>query len=117
MEIRENDYSVVYDQASKTIKFEGNIRLQGVSEYEPIKKMLFDIGETLTAGDTLVMDFQGLKFLNSAGITTLSMFVIAMRKKATAKLSVVGSKAVAWQEKSLTNFNKIWSDISVSFNE
>lgn len=117
MEIKENDYSVIYDGTAKTVKFEGNIRLQGVSEYEPIKQMLAEIGETLAAGDTLVMDFQGLKFLNSAGITTLSMFVIAMRKKDGAKLSVVGSKAIAWQEKSLTNFNKIWSDISVSFKD
>ncbi|MBV6492850.1 MAG: hypothetical protein LDLANPLL_00855 [Turneriella sp.] len=117
MDIRENDYSVVYEEGAKTIKFQGNIRLQGVSEYEPIKNLLAACAEPLTASDTLTLDFQGLKFLNSAGITTLSMFVIAMRKKNTTKLAVVGSKAVAWQEKSLNNLNKIWSDIQVSFHE
>ncbi|HRP69483.1 MAG TPA: hypothetical protein PLY93_08130 [Turneriella sp.] len=117
MDIRENDYSVVYEEGAKTVKFQGNIRLQGVSEYEPIKSLLGACAEQLTGSDTLTLDFQGLKFLNSAGITTLSMFVIAMRKKNTTKLAVVGSKVVAWQEKSLNNLNKIWSDIQVSFHE
>ncbi|MCB1147599.1 MAG: hypothetical protein KDK41_10075 [Leptospiraceae bacterium] len=117
MEIKDNDYSVVYDEGSKTVKFSGNIRLQGVSEYEPIKKLLADVGDKLVAGDTLKMDYKDLKFLNSAGITTLSMFVINMRKKNTAQISVIGSKTVAWQEKSLTNFSKIWSDIQVAFED
>lgn len=117
MELKDNDYSVAYNAEEKTVYFGGVIRLQGVTAYEPMKDLLFKTGDSVAAEDTLTLDFQGLKFLNSAGITTLSMFIINMRKKNKARINVVGSKAVAWQEKSLTNLNKIWDSVAVSFKD
>ena len=62
-------------------------------------------------GEPLVLDFKELKFLNSSGITALSLFVVGARKAGTPRLKLVGSKATAWQQKSLANFQMLWKEM------
>lgn len=37
MEIKVLDYNIQYDEATKTVKFRGSIRLQNLPAYEPLK--------------------------------------------------------------------------------
>lgn len=117
MQINENDYKVSFSETDKKVTFSGTIRLQGMGEYEGIKNLLHESGEKCAPGDKLVLDFAELKFLNSSGITTISMFIINMRKKAGATIKVVGSKAMPWQEKSLHNLNKLWDKVEVEIKD
>lgn len=105
MEIKTDNYTVRYDEASATVTCEGSFRLGGVDEYAPITGVL-----TTAAGkgpSTLTLDLRGLRFLNSSGINALSKFVIGVRQKGSIALVVRGSKAVPWQGKSLINFQRL----------
>ena len=106
------DSSLDFDPASNTLVIQGSMRLANLTEYEPVKDYLFKSSEK-TSGNTLSIDMKQLKFLNSSGITTLSMFVIAMKKRNTKMLKIIGSKEVSWQEKSLVNFNKLWNKVAI----
>jgi len=39
--------------------------------------------------------------------------VINSRNSNKLKLEVLGSRSISWQEKSLINLNKLWSDVNV----
>ena len=54
-----------------------------------------------------------LRFLNSSGINTISRFVITARKEDRAHLRIVGSQEVYWQQKSLSNLQKLWPDVQI----
>ncbi|EOQ96462.1 hypothetical protein LEP1GSC195_3724 [Leptospira wolbachii serovar Codice str. CDC] len=110
MEIKDLDYNIQYDEATKTVKFTGSIRLQNLPAYEPIKLFLRDVAK-LCQGTLLTMDFRDLQFVNSSGITTLSMFIIDSRKSAAYQIKIQGSLNVSWQSKSLSNFKKLWDQV------
>lgn len=110
MEIKDIDYNIQYDEATKTVKFNGSIRLQNLPAYEPLKLFLRDAAK-MCQGSLLTLDFRDLQFVNSSGITTLSMFIIDSRKSATCQIKIQGSLNVSWQSKSLSNFKKLWDQV------
>ncbi|MBN1532070.1 MAG: hypothetical protein JXA20_05355 [Spirochaetes bacterium] len=111
MNITNDDFSIVFDEAQRSIVFKGSLRLLNVKEYEPVKSLLSAAHDKSTG--QLTLDFRDLKFLNSSGITTISTFVINSRNSNKLKLEVLGSKSISWQEKSLINLNKLWSEVNV----
>ncbi len=110
MEIKDLDYHIQFDETTRTVKFVGSIRLQNLPAYEPIKNFLRDVAK-LCQGVSLTMDFKELQFVNSSGITTLSMFIIDSRKSASYQIKILGSLNVSWQSKSLSNFKKLWDQV------
>lgn len=105
MEITSPDYRVWYDETRGVIALEGNFRLNGPL-YDPISKMLETILEQKPAA--LKLDLTELKFLNSSGINVLAKFTILVRNTGSLALSVVGSRKIPWQEKSLPNLKKLY---------
>ncbi|MGC9526505.1 MAG: slr1659 superfamily regulator [Limnospira sp.] len=103
-EIKGEDYIVRYDPQTMTVTFDGELSLGSSAEYEPIKKLL----EAVVASEpeTMTLDVKKVSFLNSAGISMLSKFVIALRKHEGTQLIVVGTEAMPWQVKSLKNLKK-----------
>ncbi|NET73842.1 MAG: hypothetical protein F6K62_23770 [Sphaerospermopsis sp. SIO1G2] len=105
-------YSVEYNSGTKQVAFRGTMRLKTSADYAPINTLLEkaydDAGE-----DKLVLDFRQLQFLNSSGINTVSRFVITSRKKNAASLAVIGSKDIYWQQKSLTNLQRLWKSVEI----
>ena len=114
MNITTEDYQAIFDPANFVVTIKGSLRLAGVSAYEPLKNLIIE-AEQQAAGK-LTWDLSGLKFLNSSGITTLSMHLFAMKKQAKVQLKVIGSKDIPWQEKSLRNLKKIWNEIEIIIN-
>ena len=113
MEIKDQDYSVIFSKANATISFTGSIRLQNLPAYETIKTLLRDAYSEV-GGSLLALDMKDLNFVNSSGITTLSMFIIDSRKKeGGAKIKVIGNNTVSWQIKSLANFQKLWDSVQI----
>lgn len=101
--IEGENYALEWDPATRTAALKGILRLNGLAEYAPIAKFLSD---AVPAG-SMTLNLQGLNFLNSSGIAMLSKFIIEIRNRKTVDLSVVGSKDVAWQGKSLANLSKL----------
>lgn len=102
-------YSVEWDGPSRTAALKGILRLNGLEEYGPIARFL----SAAVPEGPMVLDLRSLEFLNSSGIAMLSKFVIEIRNRKTVELSVVGSKEVSWQSKSLTNLCKLMPSLKM----
>ena len=109
-EVRETEGVVRFSPEHATVYFSGALRLANVKAYDNVAKLLHDAA-AVVGGEPLVLDFTELKFLNSSGITALSLFVVGARKAGTPRLKLVGSKATAWQQKSLANFQMLWKEM------
>ncbi|MGB7708020.1 MAG: STAS domain-containing protein [Microcoleus sp.] len=104
-EIKGQDYIIQYDRESVTVSFQGELSLGGPADYAPIVQLLDEVANPEPS--TITLNLKKLEFLNSSGISMLSKFVIAVRKKKTIQLLVVGSNDVPWQQKSLKNLEKL----------
>ncbi len=113
--IRGEEFAVEYQRDGRVLSFRGTIRLQTSEDYAPIVGIM-QRAEAECAADaaTLVMDFRQLEFLNSSGINAISKFVIAARKDNRIGLAVRGNREVYWQQKSLSNLQKLWAKVSIS---
>lgn len=103
------NHKVAYDPQAGTLRLRGIMRLNGMTEYAPIAELL---SRSLAENDAVTVDLTELEFLNSSGIAVLSKFVIEARNSNTA-LSIRGSKAIAWQGKSLTNLQRLMPSLTM----
>jgi len=111
MELKGEDYLVTYNEARNSIEFFGTIRLRDSSDYASIDNLL-NSAHRKSSGP-LVLDFRNLQFLNSAGINTISKFVISARRTGSIMLKVLGNSAITWQQKSLKNLQKLWPLVQI----
>jgi hypothetical protein len=114
MEIKTEDYSVVYNTSATAVVCQGSLRLNGMEEYSSILQLLYDVVEQEPA--ELTLNLKDLKFLNSSGISMLSKFVIEVRKKRNIQMSVIGSKEIPWQTKSLRNLQRLMPSLKLELN-
>lgn len=111
MEIKTENYSVVYDDAAQSIIFQGSLRLNGTDEYAPISNLLNDVVEQ--EPDKIWLNLKELDFLNSSGISLLSKFVINVRKRKNIQMVVMGAKGIPWQGKSLKNLQRLMPTLTL----
>lgn len=104
-------YSLDWDPETRTAALKGILRLNGLEEYAPISRFLLDA----VPQGSMTLDLRGLEFLNSSGIATLSKFVIEIRNRKTVDLTVLGSRDIAWQGKSLVNLSKLMPSLHMEF--
>lgn len=112
MEIKTEDYSIWYDPNSATVYFQGLLRLDGMEKYQPIMDVLLNVTDQLPA---LTIDLRELEFLNSSGISMLSMFVVKVRDRGDVHLTFNGSDKVLWQTKSLKNLQRLMPSLTLKF--
>jgi anti-anti-sigma factor len=115
MEIRNADYSVVYDEATATVTCTGSFRLNGTDEYAPIVQVLNTALDKQP--ETITLNLQDLQFLNSSGINVLSKFVISVRQKGKTQMIVKGSKRIPWQSKSLINLQRLMPTLKLELDD
>lgn len=113
MELVEEDFSAVFSEASHTICFKGAMRLSSMRAYDVVKDFLHRAAAKVPPAGRMVIDVTALQFLNSSGITTLSIFVLAMRDAKKCRLAIRGDRRVAWQYKSLGNFKRLWNEVDL----
>ena len=111
MEIRTENYSIIYDETSHNIIFDGSLRLNGGSEYASISELLDFV--VRQEPEKIVLDLKKLNFLNSSGIGILSQFVINVRKRKNIQLVVIGAKQNPWQGKSLKNLQRLMPSLKL----
>jgi hypothetical protein len=113
MEITTEKYRVQYDATAKTVICQGALRLAGMEEYAPIVQLLDQV--IADHPSTLMLDLRSLEFLNSSGINVLSKFVLKVRGQKDMQLVVQGSNAIPWQEKSLTNLQRLMPQLQLTW--
>ncbi len=113
MEIRGESYYVTGDLPSAAITFHGALRLRDMSEYAPIVQLMGEVSDA--AMETVTLDLQDLRFLNSSGINMLFRFVIQMRDQDTHQVLVRGSAESPWQTKSLENLQRLMPALQLEF--
>jgi hypothetical protein len=111
--LNDEDYMIQHDPGAHAVTFSGSIRLQTMDDYAPIKEMLNNALQAVGSDATLLLDFRNLRFLNSSGINTISRFVIDARKQDKAILKVLGNQDIYWQQKSLTNLQRLWPKVLI----
>ncbi|MGK7882380.1 MAG: hypothetical protein AB4060_20105 [Crocosphaera sp.] len=113
MEIKTDDYFVIYNPETITVSFGGSLRLGGSEEYAPIVELLDEA--VASEPEIITLDLIALEFLNSSGISMLSKFVISVRKKKNISITVKGSDDVPWQGKSLKNLQRLMPSLKLEF--
>ncbi|PPT06549.1 hypothetical protein CKA32_003551 [Geitlerinema sp. FC II] len=113
MEIKTDDYHIWYEPDTNAVYCQGSLRLSGMAEYAPIAELLDEVVDREPS--QIVLDLQGLEFLNSSGISMLSKFVIKVRHKKTIHTIVRGSKAIPWQGKSLKNLQRLMPSLTLEW--
>jgi hypothetical protein len=111
MEIKGENYKVLYDTSSASVNFHGSLRLNGMEEYSPILQMLTDAVDSNPP--RLTVNLMHLEFLNSSGITMLSKFVIGMRSNQGVHMMILGSNAIPWQSKLLKNLQRLMPNLNL----
>ena len=105
MEIKTEDYKILYDETSHNIIFDGSLRLNGSVEYASISELLSSVARK--EPEKIVLDLRELNFLNSSGIGILSKFVVEVRNRKNIQMVVMGAKKNPWQNKSLKNLQRL----------
>ncbi|AFY72519.1 hypothetical protein Syn7502_00355 [Synechococcus sp. PCC 7502] len=112
MEIKTSDYRVWYDPENSTVFCSGYLRLDGAEEYQPIMDLLIN---AINDQPAITVNLRELEFLNSSGISMLSMFVIKVRQNGKIQLIFEGSSKILWQTKSLKNLQRLMPSIKLDF--
>ncbi|AIE74342.1 MULTISPECIES: hypothetical protein [unclassified Synechocystis] len=112
MEITTEDYRIYFEEENNTLYFRGFLRLEGMKEYQPLMNTMLAI---LDNCNELTINLEGLEFLNSSGISMLSMFVMKVRGKEGTTLAFKGSKNILWQTKSLRNLQRLMPSLTLEF--
>lgn len=112
MDIKTDEYSVIHDPETSTVVIQGFLRLDGMEEYQPIMDLLLG---AIEGASTLALDLTDLEFLNSSGISTLSMFVVKVRERKDVHLVLKGSERVLWQTRSLKNLQRLMPSLTLEY--
>src|SRR5680860_25795 len=105
------DAIIIYNESESVMVFEGSMRLANMKEYDVVSEFLKE--STDTSDEHLTLDLKSLEFLNSSGITTLSLFVLNCKKAGNPQITVLGNNSLSWQQKSISNFKKLWNDVEI----
>ncbi len=105
LEVKGENFHIVYDNNSKAVNFTGRIRLRGLEEYT----VVFDLFDKVLNRnkDLITLDLQNLDLINSSGIDMLSKFIITSRKKKTVQVNIIGSSSKTWQTRLLKNLQRL----------
>ncbi len=112
MHIKTDDYTIRYEPESATAFFQGLLRLDGMEAYQPVMDILLN---AIESASSFTINLRDLEFLNSSGISMLSMFVVKARDKGTVNLVFQGSEKILWQTKSLKNLQRLMPSLKLEF--
>jgi hypothetical protein len=110
MTIETDAYTVTAIKEDSAVKMKGTLRLQGREQYRPIFDLLMEAASWREG--TLTIDMRELIFLNSSGISAVSLFIIEMRK-IDKPITIIGSNSITWQSKSLMNFQRLYEQVEI----
>lgn len=113
MKLTENDYSLDYNENSKTVKISGRIRLPKLKDYDRIKRFLNETAD-IAGNNSITLDLQDLDNINSSGITILSTFTIGLRKANKPGMEIISNSNYEWQRRTISTFKELWNKVNIT---
>jgi len=110
--MKTEDYNIWYELESSTVFFQGFLRLDGMEEYQSVMDLLLSV---LEHSAMFTLNLRELEFLNSSGISMLSMFVVKARERGDVSLILQGSDQILWQTKSLKNLQRLMPTLKLEY--
>ena len=101
MSISGERYNISYDPLDQQVNFEGSLRAVNQADLDAIRDYLADLHQRLDG--TMRLNFRKLRYLNSAGLRVIIDFLKQASQARKLDIQLIGSKVVAWEEKTLTN--------------
>jgi SAM-dependent methyltransferase len=99
MSITGDRYLISYDPLDQQVNFEGSLRAVNQSDLEAIRDYLGELHQKLDG--TMRLNFRKLRYLNSAGLRIIVDFLKTAEQARKLDIQLIGSKVVAWEEKTL----------------
>jgi SAM-dependent methyltransferase len=101
MSISGERYNISYDPLDQQVNFEGSLRAVNQADLDAIREYLAELHRRLEG--TMRLNFRKLRYLNSAGLRVIIDFLKSANQARKLDIQLIGSKVVAWEEKTLTN--------------
>jgi hypothetical protein len=111
MKLQDENYKILFDHTANRLCFQGALRLSGTTDYDKVLTFILEVHDLDIP--FLEMDFTGLEFLNSAGISTLCQFIFAAKKADKLTVRLIGKQDILWQKKSFANLKQLWSRVEL----
>jgi len=94
-------YLISYDPLDQQVNFEGSLRAVNPADLDAIRSYLNDLHQRLDG--TMRLNFRKLRYLSSAGLRVIVDFLKTANQERKLDIQLIGSKVVAWEEKTLPN--------------
>jgi SAM-dependent methyltransferase len=101
MSISGDRYLISYDPLDQQVNFEGSLRAVNPADLEAIRSYLNELHQRLDG--TMRLNFRKLRYLSSAGLRVIVDFLKETERERKLDIQLIGSKVVAWEEKTLPN--------------
>jgi SAM-dependent methyltransferase len=101
MSITGDRYLISYDPLDQQVNFEGSLRAVNPADLDAIRKYLSELHKKLDG--TMRLNFRKLRYLSSAGLRVIVDFLKLAEQERKLDIQLIGSKVVAWEEKTLPN--------------
>jgi SAM-dependent methyltransferase len=99
MSITGDRYLISYDPLDQQVNFEGSLRACNQADLDAIRQYLGELHQKLDG--TMRLNFRKLRYLSSAGLRVIVDFLKAAEQARKLDIQLIGSKVVAWEEKTL----------------
>ena len=109
MKFSHSTYTLSYDPLDQQIAFEGIFRPASDKEVSEVFNYLVKIHDQVNG--SLRLNFRRLRYINAAGVKTLSLFVAYARGRGALKIKLIASNVLAWSERVLPNLCAIWDQV------
>ncbi len=101
MSISGERYTISYDPLDQQVNFEGSLRAVNQDDLDAIRRYLSELHQKLEG--TMRLNFRKLRYLSSAGLRVIIDFLKAASRARKLDIQLIGSRVVAWEEKTLPN--------------
>jgi SAM-dependent methyltransferase len=99
MSISGDRYLISYDPLDQQVNFEGSLRAVNPADLQAIRSYLNELHQRLDG--TMRLNFRKLRYLSSAGLRVIVDFLKSAERERKLDIQLIGSKVVAWEEKTL----------------
>ena len=112
MKLSKDSYTLDYDPLDQQVNFEGILRLNDEDEVNRVLDYLINVHNQVKG--TLRLNFRRLRYINSLGLKSLSLFIAFARGRNQLHIKIIASGVLAWSERVLPNLCALWDDVDFS---
>jgi 2-polyprenyl-3-methyl-5-hydroxy-6-metoxy-1,4-benzoquinol methylase len=109
MTITGEKYSISYDALDQQVNFEGYVRTTSRADLGTIMDYLVETHDRQSG--SLKLNFRKLRYMNALGLQVIARFLAYARSANTLSITLIGSRVIPWEEKSLASLKSVWDAV------